>query len=97
MIAHRQPGDLGADHKLVSAAKEIQDCLGIDTKLHPSISELAALLEAEIPALTLGIAEGGNRHSPRETIQLERLPEGLAQIISVIEFMDSQLSDKVTS
>jgi tripeptide aminopeptidase len=96
MIAHRQPGDLGADHKFVSAAKEIQDCLGIDTKLHPSISELAALLEAEIPALTLGIAEGGNRHSPRETIRLERLPEGLAQIVSVIEFMDSQLPDKGT-
>ncbi|MCG8598888.1 MAG: M20/M25/M40 family metallo-hydrolase [Verrucomicrobiales bacterium] len=97
IIAHRKPGDLGSDHMLVRAAREIQEVLGIAAKIEPSISEVAALLESGIPGLTLGITDGGSRHTRHETVQLERIPEGLAQIVSVIEFMDAELPDKATS
>ncbi len=88
MIAHRQPGDLGADHPFVEAAHHTLSCLGIRPNVEPSISELAALLDRKIPSLTLGITKGESRHSPDEMIHLEPIFDGLAQIVSVLEFMD---------
>ena len=89
MIAHRQPGDLGEDHPLVRQASYALDRLGIRPQVEPSISELAALLDKRIPALTLGITKGENRHTPDEMINLEPIFDGLAQIVSVLQFMDS--------
>ncbi len=89
MIAHRQPGNLGDDHPLVGQARIALEELGIEPRVEPSISELAALLDKKIPALTLGITKGEGRHSPDETIHLEPIFDGLAQIVSVLQFMDS--------
>lgn len=89
IIARRVPGDLGEEHPLVKAARKTLEILEVEARPEPSISELAALLEAGIPSLTLGVAKGEGRHSPRETIQLDQMPDGLAQIVSVLQFMDS--------
>jgi len=89
MIAHRQLGDLGGEHPLVKQARYALDRLGIRPRMEPSISELAALLDKRIPALTLGITKGENRHTPDEMIYLEPISDGLAQIVSVLQFMDS--------
>ena len=88
MIAHRRPGDLGEGHPLVREAGEILGALGIDSKVEPSVSELAPLLEKRIPSLTLGVTRGANRHTPAESILLDPIFDGLAQIVSVLEFMD---------
>lgn len=88
MIAHRSPGDLGAAHPLVRRARETLEALGIEAHVAPSVSELALLLDRGIPSLTLGITNGDNRHSPAETIALEPIFDGLAQIVSVIRHMD---------
>ena len=88
MIAHRSPGDLGSAHPLVRRARETLEVLGIETHVAPSVSELALLLDRGIPSLTLGITNGENRHSPAETIALEPIFDGLAQIVSVIQHMD---------
>ena len=89
MIAHRQPGNLGADHPLVKEARNTLSCLGIRPNVEPSISELSALLDQKIPSLTLGITKGENRHAPDEMIHLEPIFDGLAQIVSVLQFMDA--------
>jgi len=89
MIAHRRPGDLGADHPLVRKARETLDLLGIESRIAPSVSELALLLDRGIPSLTLGISKGENRHSPAESIWLEPIFDGLAQIVAVLQFMDT--------
>jgi acetylornithine deacetylase/succinyl-diaminopimelate desuccinylase-like protein len=88
MIARRSPGDLGTDHPLVAKAREILGLLGIGTHVAPSVSELALLLERGIPSLTLGITRGENRHSPAESIRLEPIFDGLAQIVALLQFMD---------
>lgn len=88
MIAHRSPGDLGTDHPLVRHARETLELLGIESHVAPSVSELALLLDRGIPSLTLGITKGENRHSPFEAISLEPIFDGLAQIVSVLQFMD---------
>ncbi len=89
MIAHRRPGDLGADHPLVLQARGTLALLGIESHVVPSVSELALLLEHGIPALTLGITKGENRHSPAETIWLDPIFDGLAQIVAVLQFLDA--------
>ncbi len=89
MIAHRRPGNLGASHPLVKKARETLALLGIDSHVVPSVSELALLLDHGIPALTLGITKGENRHSPEETIRLEPIFDGLAQIVAMLQFLDT--------
>jgi tripeptide aminopeptidase len=88
LIARRSPGDLGANHALVAKAREILGLLGIETHVAPSVSELALLLERGIPSLTVGITRGENRHSPAESIRLEPIFDGLAQIVALLQFMD---------
>ena len=68
--------------------------LGVEPAVEPSISELAALLDAGIPALTLGLTRGENRHTPEETVQIEPLFTGLAQLVGVLQFLDSTLMDQ---
>lgn len=88
IIARRRPGDLGHDHPLVREAEKILGALGIAPRIEPSVSELAALLDCRIPSLTLGLTEGKNRHSPEESILLDPIFNGLAQLVSLLQFMD---------
>lgn len=88
MIAHRRPGNLGEDHPLVRRTRGIHARLGIESRMTPSVSELALLLDRGIPALTLGITRGEGRHTAGESIALEPLFDGLAQIVAVLQVMD---------
>lgn len=88
-IAHRRPGDLGGAHPLVRRAEAILAGLGVESRIVPSVSELALLLDRGIPSLTLGLTKGENRHSPAETIWLDPIFDGLAQIVAMLQFMDS--------
>ena len=89
IIARRRPGNLGREHPLVRAAGEILLVLGVESRVEPSVSELAALLDRRIPSLTLGLTKGENRHSPEESILLDPIFDGLAQLVSMLQFMDA--------
>lgn len=88
IIARRRPGNLGLEHPLVREAGGILDVLGVESRIEPSVSELAALLDRRIPSLTLGLTKGENRHSPEESIMLDPIFDGLAQLVSMLQFMD---------
>lgn len=88
IIARRRPGNLGLDHPLVREAGGILKILGVESRIEPSVSELAALLDRRIPSLTLGLTKGENRHSPEESILLDPIFDGLAQLVSMLQFMD---------
>jgi acetylornithine deacetylase/succinyl-diaminopimelate desuccinylase-like protein len=88
IIARRRPGNLGLDHPLVREAGEILVALGLESRVEPSVSELAALLDRRIPSLTLGLTKGENRHSPEESILLDPIFDGLAQLVAMLQFMD---------
>ncbi len=90
IFARRRPGSLPESHPLVAATREIHCALGIASRVEPSVSELALLLESGLPALTLGITKGDKRHTPEETIQLEPIFDGLAQIVAILQFLDEE-------
>ena len=89
VLAHRYPGDIGFQHPLVKAAREIMESLEIKPRIAPSISELSALLDRGIPGLTLGITTGENLSTPEETIDIDGIYSGVAQIVSTLEFIDN--------
>lgn len=89
IFARRRPGRLNPGHPIVSEARSVMGALGIEISETPSISELAPLLNHRIPALTLGVSRGEHRHLPNESIELDPVFDGLAQLVAMIEFMDA--------
>lgn len=88
IFAKRSPGGIPYAHPLNKCARNVMQSLGIEPRLAPSTSELAALIDKNIPALTLGITSGDHIHKPNETIQIEPIYKGLAQLIGIITAID---------
>lgn len=87
IISRRSPGGIPFDAPLTKCAREVMKHLHIEPRLSPSISELAALIEKRIPALTLGITTG-QLSKLNDTIQIDPIYKGLAQIIGTILAID---------
>ncbi len=93
IIARRRPGSIGFSHPLVKGAREVMARLGIQPTVVPSISELAALLDKDIPSLTLGITNGSNKHNFNESIEIEPMYAGFAQLVAVLQLIDKGICD----
>ena len=93
-IARRKPGGIGFHHPLVKNARKVMEALGVKPKTAPSTSELSVLLDAGIPSLTLGITHGDHRHEVNESIQIEPIFAGLAQIVTVLRAIDEGYCDE---
>lgn len=94
VIARREPAGLAIGHPLVKQTREIMSALNLRPHITPSISELSALIVHGIPAITLGITEGEHLHDQRETVQLEPMFTGLAQLVAVLLAIDGGLCDE---
>lgn len=88
VIARRQPGDLGFGHDLVQASREILIALDIQTKVVPSMSELSALLDKNIPGVTIGLTRSTHTHTLEETVEIQPLFLGLAHLAGMIQVLD---------
>ncbi|TVR16015.1 MAG: M20/M25/M40 family metallo-hydrolase [Balneolaceae bacterium] len=88
IFAMRSPGGIPFAHPLTKCARSVMETLDIEPRLSPSISELSALIDQKIPALTLGITVGEQTFKSNETIQIEPIYKGLAQLIGTILAVD---------
>ncbi len=84
IFAKRTPGGIPYAHPLTNCARSVMESLDIEPRLAPSISELSALIDENIPALTLGITKGESTFKTNETIEIEPIYKGLAQLIGTI-------------
>ena len=82
------------NHPLVKAAGQVMETLGIDTVGEPSESELSILLSKKIPAVTLGLTHGENYHQPKSQLEIEPMFTGIAQVIGVLQAIDSGVCDE---
>lgn len=87
--ALRQPGGISFSHPIVTAAREIMRDLGIQPRLGPSYSDLSALISKNIPAVTLGLTTARNYNEAGESVKIDPLFSGLAQVIMLLQEMDS--------
>ena len=88
IFARRSPGGIPYAHPLNKCARSVMKTLNIEPHLSPSTSELSALIDNDIPALTLGITVGERTFKTNETIQIEPIFKGLAQLIGTILAVD---------
>lgn len=88
IFARRSPGGIPFAHPLTKCARVVMESLDIEPRLAPSTSELSALIDEKIPALTLGITVGERTFKTNETIQIDPIFKGLAQLIGIILAVD---------
>lgn len=93
IFARRQPGGIPYAHSMNECARSVMKSLDIEPRLAPSTSELAALIDKNIPALTLGITSGDRIHKSNESIRIEPIYKGLAQIIGILIATDGGFCD----
>jgi di/tripeptidase len=88
IFAQREPGGISFSHPLVRHTRRIMDQLNIEPRPGPSTSELSAFIDRNIPAITLGLTHGDNVHESNESIEIEPVYTGIAQIIGTLLAID---------
>ncbi len=84
VFAQRKPGGIPFTHPLAKNATEIIQSLDLKPRISPSTSELSALIDNRIPAVTLGITDGENIGLPGELVYIDRIYKGISQLLGVI-------------
>jgi acetylornithine deacetylase/succinyl-diaminopimelate desuccinylase-like protein len=88
IFAQREPGGIPFSHPLVHNTRRIMNHLGIEPRPGPSTSELAAFINHNIPAITLGLTHGDHIHEANESIQIEPLYQGITQVMGTLLAID---------
>lgn len=88
LFARRKPGGIPFGHPLASQCRSIMRALKIKPRILPSLSELAAFIEHGVPAVTLGLTEAERIGESGETMQIEPLFTGMAQLLALIVAVD---------
>jgi len=88
VFASREPGGVHFGHPLVRSTRGIMQHLGVEPRISPSLSELATLIQHQIPSVTLGITTGRRLPDGVESVDIEPMYTGLAQLIGVILAID---------
>lgn len=88
IFAEREPGGIPFSHPLIRNTREIMNRLAIESRPGPSTSELSAFIDYDIPAITLGLTHGDRIHELNESIQIEPVFKGIAQVIGTLLAID---------
>ena len=88
VVAELGAANLGWDHHLTRSAVKIMTSLGLQPDVYPSVSEQYYFLARDIPALTVGVANGDDYHQDTASAQLRSLYKGLAQVLGMVMISD---------
>lgn len=89
-IAHRSHGGLRFEHPLVQSCQDVMQELEVEPKIGPSMSELAAFIARDIPAVTLGISNGHLINTKDEEMEIEPIYKGITQVLGVLMSMNAE-------
>ena len=88
VFARRRPGGIAFTHPLVRRTRRLMQSLSLAPRLSPSTSELSAFIDHRIPAVTVGLTSGEALGQADETVRIEPIYTGLAQLLGIILAMD---------
>ncbi len=94
IFASRQVGGIAFGHPLARHARGVLTALKLEPRSRPSTSELAAFLDQRIPAITIGLTKGERVNDLLESIAIEPIFTGLAQLIGILLAIDEGLCDE---
>ena len=95
VFAQRKPGGIPFAHPLAKNAMKIMRALDIKPRISPSTSELSALIDKDIPALTIGLSDGENLTQPGEIILIDPIYKGISQLLGLILAIDRGYCDAI--
>jgi di/tripeptidase len=93
VVAKRQNCGIPFTHPLVKTTRAIMNELGITPNVDPSTGDLNSLIRAGHPGVTLGLTTADNLRDENETIHLEPLYAGMAQLVSLLQAIDMGLCE----
>jgi di/tripeptidase len=93
-ISRRKPGGTDFSHPLNMMGRKILKKLGFTPRITPSTSEVAALIDKGIPAVTVGLTSGENAGEPDESVEIEPISKGLAQLTALLKAIDMGCTDE---
>ncbi len=95
-IGDRPTGAIAADHPLVRAAKQTLRDANVELLARVSMSSTDANipLNLNIPAVCIGLTEGGNAHRLEEWISPARLPQGMQHLLLLTWWAAGWLGEK---
>ncbi|MEO0796561.1 MAG: M28 family peptidase [Verrucomicrobiota bacterium] len=93
IVAKRKNTSISFKHPLVKTGRRILKALEVEDHAAPSTGELSAMISREIPSLVIGLTQGENRHGNLETIEIDPIFTGLAQLITLLQAIDGGLCD----
>lgn len=88
VVATRKCGGLNFRHPLPRMIRRLHKSMGIPTIAAPSESELAAFIHHGVPAATIGLTEGKNINTRKETLSIDPIYKGLAQLVAILIALD---------
>ncbi len=88
VFARREPGGILISHPVVRVARAAIDAQGVSPRIMPSTSETSALIDAGIPAVTLGLASSSSISDDREALDIESIKKGIMQLVDVLMKLD---------
>ena len=62
---------------------------GTQPAIGPSYGDLAALIAHQIPAVTIGMTEAENLNEPDESVMIDPIFTGVAQLLALIRDIDN--------
>ena len=95
-IGDRPTGAIAADHPLVRGAKQTLREANVELLSRVSMSSTDANipLSLDIPAVCIGLTEGGNAHRLEEWISPARLPQGMQHLLLLTWWAAGWLGEK---
>ena len=84
-IGSRDVGELEVSHPLVRLAVEVLEKLGKEAELSIGSTDANIPLSLEIPAICIGLTNGGGAHTEDEFILTAPLADGIAQLVEVVQ------------
>lgn len=93
-VARREAGGIEVGHPMVRATRQIMDALNVEPRIFPSISELAVLIQHKLPAVTIGLTKAENLQTPQESVEVDPMFTGLAQLIGLLIAIDGGICDE---
>jgi tripeptide aminopeptidase len=93
-IARRKQGGTDFSHPLNTIGREILKKLGVTPRITPSTSEVAALIDKGIPAVTIGLTKGENAGELDESVEIAPISKGLAQFAALLKAIDMGCSNE---